>query len=115
ACRVIVEDTEVDPCFAAYRDAARELGFRAIHCTPLISMRGDVIGVMAVHSDRPCLPSAREMRLADMCARKAAVFIERAHAQALAHISDQRFQVALDASAVPFSIFTPIRNAAGDI
>ena len=76
--RVVVEDTEVDPIFAPYREAARRAGFRACHSTPLISRRGDTIGVLSVLFAEPHRPSDRETRLMDLYARIATDSIENA-------------------------------------
>ena len=76
--RVVVEDTEADPIYAPYRDAARKAGFRACHSTPLISRRGDTIGVLSVLFVEPHRPSDRETRLMDLYARIAADSIENA-------------------------------------
>lgn len=80
--RVVVEDTETAPTVDRWREMARSEGFRAVHCTPLISRGGALLGAIAVLLDQPRQPTERECRLADICARKAAVFIERARAQA---------------------------------
>ncbi len=113
--RVVVEDTEVDPCFAAWRQLARDEGFRAVHSTPLISASGVVMGVISVHMPAPRRPTEREMRMADICAGKASVFTERARAQAIAQSSDQRFRVVLESSAVPFNVLMPVRDRQGGI
>jgi signal transduction histidine kinase/CheY-like chemotaxis protein len=76
--RVVVEDTELDPIYAPYRQAAREAGFRACHSTPLISRRGDMIGVLSLLFAEPHRPSDREIRLMDLYARIAADSIENA-------------------------------------
>ena len=76
--RVVVEDVELDPVFAPYREAARAAGFRACHSTPLITRRGDIIGVLSVHFREQHSPSERELRLMDLYARMAADFIENA-------------------------------------
>jgi signal transduction histidine kinase len=76
--RVIVEDVELDPVFADYREAARMAGFRACHSTPLLTRNGNIIGVLSVHFDRPHRPSERETRLMDLYARMAADIIENA-------------------------------------
>jgi PAS domain S-box-containing protein len=88
--RVIVQDTEQDACFADFRELAASEGFRAVHSTPLVSQGGEVLGAVSVHFANPRVPSEREMRLADICARKAAVFVERARAQAALHDADRR-------------------------
>lgn len=113
--RVVVEDTETDPCFAMFRAVAQEQGFRAVHSAPLITAGGKVLGVISVHFPQPHVPDEREIRLTDICARKAAVFVERARAQASAIESERRFRVALDSSAVPFTVLNPVRDARGRI
>ncbi len=76
--RIVVEDTEVDPVFSDYKEAARRAGFRACHSTPLITRSGAIIGVLSVHFRKPHRPSEREMRLIDLYAQMAADFIESA-------------------------------------
>jgi PAS domain S-box-containing protein len=88
--RVVIEDTGQDERFADFRDLASEEGLRAVHSTPLISQRGEVLGALSVHFPHPRRPTEREMRLADICARKAAVFVERERAQAALHDADRR-------------------------
>jgi GAF domain-containing protein len=82
--RVVVKDTERDECFAPFRHVATHEGFRAVHSTPLLSHAGEILGAISVHFATPRSPTAREIRLADICARKAAVYIERSKAEALA-------------------------------
>ena len=81
-----------------------------MHATPLIGQDGAVIGALSIHLDVPHVPTERETTLADICARKAATFIERARAQAAYQESQGRFQAVLDASAVPFVMLSPIRE-----
>jgi signal transduction histidine kinase/ActR/RegA family two-component response regulator len=90
--RVVVEDTEVDPIFAPYREAARKTGFRSCHSTPLISRRGDTIGVLSVLFVAPHQPSERETRLMDLYARIAADSIENArlHQRLQQELEDRR-------------------------
>ena len=76
--RVVVEDVEVDPVCALYREAAREAGIRACHSTPLITRSGHIIGVLSVHFRQRHRPSERETRLMDLYARMAADIIENA-------------------------------------
>jgi signal transduction histidine kinase len=113
--RVIIDDTERDPRFAEFRAVARMEGFRAVHSTPLVSRDGEVLGALSVHFPAPRKPSERELRLADICARKAAVFIERARAEELASLHDRRFQSVLQSSGVPFVVLSPVRDAANKI
>jgi signal transduction histidine kinase len=96
--RVVVEDVEGDPIFAAYRQAARTAGFRAVHSTPLMTRNGAIIGVLSVHFRRPHRPSERETRLMDLYARMAADAIENARlyraAQEAIHVRDQFLSIA---------------------
>ena len=108
--RTVIEDIESGEVDPGLRALASEEGFRAVHATPLIGQDGEVIGAISIHLDRPHVPSERERTLADICARKAATFIERARAQAAYQESQGRFQAVLDASAVPFVVLAPIRE-----
>jgi PAS domain S-box-containing protein len=113
--RVVIEDTETDPRFSESREFARREHIRAIHATPLLSRDGEVLGALTVHFPKPRRPTERDIRIADICARKAAVFIERARAEEGVSQRDRRFQLVLEASAVPFLIWSPVRDASGSI
>jgi PAS domain S-box-containing protein len=76
--RAIVEDAEIDPIYVSFREAARSAGFRSVHCTPLVTRSGQVMGVLSTYFRRPHHPSDREMHLIDLCARQAVDFIENA-------------------------------------
>ncbi|MEP6505724.1 MAG: ATP-binding protein, partial [Betaproteobacteria bacterium] len=112
--RTVVADTEAAAIDPGLRTLAREEGFRAVHGTPLVGLNADVIGALSIHLDAPREPTERECTLADICARKAATFIERARAQAAFEESQGRFQDVLDASAVPFVVLAPVREQASD-
>jgi PAS domain S-box-containing protein len=113
--RIIIEDTETDPRFSEHRELARREHIRSVHATPLITRDGHVLGALTVHFPKPWRPSERDVRIADICARKATVFIERARAEEGLRQRDRRFQAVLEASGVPFMIWTPVRDAAGTI
>jgi PAS domain S-box-containing protein len=113
--RVIIEDTETDPRFGESRELARRENIRSVNATPLLSRDGVVLGALTVHAPRPRRPSEREIRIADICARKAAVFIERARAEEGVRQRDRRFQAVLEASGVPFLIWSPLRDSHGQI
>jgi signal transduction histidine kinase/ActR/RegA family two-component response regulator len=76
--RVVIEDVEVDPVTLPYVDAARKAGFRAVHCTPLITRAGTIIGVLSAHFAESKAPTEREVRLMDLYARMASDIIENA-------------------------------------
>ncbi|MGB7921822.1 MAG: ATP-binding protein, partial [Pyrinomonadaceae bacterium] len=90
--RVVIEDVELDPIFAPYREAARGAGFRAVHSTPLITRNGKIIGVLSAHFRETHLPSEREARLMDLYARMAADIIENArlHHQMQEELEERR-------------------------
>ncbi len=113
--RVVVEDTETDPRVAEARDLLRRERVRAVHSTPLIARDGEVLGALTVHLSTPHRPSEREIRIADICARKAAVFLERARAEEGVRERDRRFQTVLETSGVPFVLIAPIHSADGRI
>jgi signal transduction histidine kinase/ActR/RegA family two-component response regulator len=108
--RTVITDTETPEVDPGLRALAREEGFRAVHATPMLGQGGEVIGALSIHLDAPHTPSERERTMADICARKAATFIERARAQAAYQESQGRFQAVLDASAVPFVVLSPVRE-----
>ena len=94
--RVVVEDTELDPIYAPYREAGSRVGVRSCHSTPLISRRGTTIGVLSVLFAEPHRPSDREMRLMDLYARIAADSIEsaRLHERLQQELEDRRQSLA---------------------
>lgn len=77
-CRVIVADVLQDARFSNNLEAVRLGGFRAVHCTPLITREGKIIGVLSMHYKAPHVPDEREVRLTDLYARQAADLIDAA-------------------------------------
>jgi signal transduction histidine kinase len=73
---VLVENTESDPLFEAYRDAARGEGFRAVYSTPLMDRGKNLVGVLTVQFREPHRPSEREIRLTELYARLTGSAIE---------------------------------------
>ena len=110
--RVIIEDAVHDPRCALLRETVADEGIRAVHASPLLGRDGQVLGVLTVHLPKSRRPTERELRIADICARKASVFIERARAEERVRQRDRRFQSVLESSAVPFLIFSPHRAPA---
>jgi signal transduction histidine kinase/CheY-like chemotaxis protein len=113
--RVVIEDAARDPRCAMFRARMPDEDVHAVHATPLIARDGHVLGALTVHLDTARRPTEREIRIADICARKASVFIERARAEELASQRDRHFQSVLEASGVPFLIWSPVRDEAGRI
>ena len=113
--RLVVADIDSDPRVADVRALASAEGVRALHATPLIARDGEVLGAITAYFESPAIPGDREIRIADICARKAAVFIERARAEEQVTLRDRRFQSVLEASGVPFLIWSPVRDETGRI
>jgi PAS domain S-box-containing protein len=113
--RLVINDIETDARAAGFRELARAENIRAAHSTPLLGRDGEVLGAMLVYPPRPHAPTERELRISDICARKAAVFIERARAEERVSERDRRFESVLESSAVPFIILTPVRDSAGKV
>ena len=75
--QVTIEDVETDPAYVPYREIAAAAGYRAVQSTPLVSRRGDLIGMLSTHFRQPHLPTDRELKMLDLYARQAADVIER--------------------------------------
>ena len=94
--RVVVDDVETDPLFTQFLWLAHDVGFRAVHSTPLIARDGDVLGVLTVHYRTNRLPSEREQHLIDVCARQAVDLIENARLYGRLRDQDRRKDEFLD-------------------
>ena len=88
--RVIVEDLDRDPNYVAMLPIAREVGFRSVHSTPLVSRAGAVLGVMSVYFRTPRRLLPREMQLLDLCVRQAVDLIENANLYSRLRMNDRR-------------------------
>lgn len=98
--RVIVEDTETDPIYAPYREFAAREGIRAVHSTPFFMASGEAMGVVSVYFPVPRRPSEREVQLTDICARHAALFVERKRAEESLLENTVRLKFTLDSAQI---------------
>lgn len=76
--RIIVSDVASDAIFVG-TEAARvmqEAGARAVQSTPLISVTGQVLGMLSTHFDHPHRPADAELALVDRIAARAASWLE---------------------------------------
>jgi PAS domain S-box-containing protein len=87
---VIIEDVESDPDYAPYREIAAAAGYRSVQSTPLVSRRGDLIGILSTHFRQPHRPTDRDLRMLDLYARQAADLIERLRAEDELRQSEER-------------------------
>lgn len=77
--RVIAEDVAHTPFMAGTPDQEQLLaaGILAVQTTPLVTRRGELVGMISTHWKTPHRPSDRDLRLIDILARLAADMIER--------------------------------------
>ncbi|MET0291478.1 MAG: ATP-binding protein, partial [Steroidobacteraceae bacterium] len=113
--RVHIADVESDVRAEPFRDFAREEGFRSVQVTPLLDHDGELLGCIAILIEDARELSAREARLADLCAHKATIAVERTLAERLAREHDRRFRSVLDGSAAGFTVFRPLFDDAGNV
>ncbi|HKQ30356.1 MAG TPA: GAF domain-containing protein [Burkholderiales bacterium] len=90
--RIVINDAYNDPRFSCYRQVARDVGFRAVHSTPIATGAGDVLGVITVQFKKKRRPTQREMQFADMCAHHAAEEIQADRSLRAQRESEERFK-----------------------
>lgn len=85
--RIIIPDVERDDRLAGTEDLRqlRLCGIRAVQSTPLISRKGEPIGVLSTHWRRECDPVAEALLLMDALTRQVVRLIERAAAEEARH------------------------------
>lgn len=99
--RVVIEDVDADPDYAAHVETAKKAGYRAIQTTPLFSSTGEPFGVLATHFRQPHKPSERELRLMDLYCRQIVNVIERKQAEDAVRRSEELFASVFRASPIP--------------
>ncbi len=91
--RIVIEDIESFPLLLGTRDREVVLmeGIRATQSTPMISRKGENLGVLSTQFRQPHRPTAEQLRLIDLLAWTAAGFLERHHAEAGLRQSEERY------------------------
>jgi GAF domain-containing protein len=81
--RLLIEDARAFPGLAGSADGAAALadGILAAQSTPMVSRKGEAVGVLSTQFRAPHRPTAEELRLVDLLAWSAADFVERHQAQ----------------------------------
>lgn len=79
--RVIIEDVQTDAEHAPHLHIAISEGWHGVQSTPLMSRKGEVLGMISTHYRKPHRPAERDLRILDLYARQAADFIERIRAE----------------------------------
>ena len=97
--RLVIEDVEAFPGLAGTKDREVALaeGIRATQSTPMVSRKGELVGVLSTQFRQPHAPADHELRLVDMLAWSAAEFVERHRADAALRESEARLAADLAA------------------
>lgn len=87
---VVIEDTEAEPAFVPYREAARLAGYRAVYSTPLKGRDGQALGTLATYFPAPHRPSERDQARVELFASLAGSTIDNTLAHRLAALQSER-------------------------
>jgi diguanylate cyclase (GGDEF)-like protein/PAS domain S-box-containing protein len=90
--RMVVEDIQSHPFWAAMRDVAAQAGVHSCWAEPIRLSTGEVIGTFAIYRTRPKAPQAHEIEFIESAARLAGIAIERQHKDAELKIAAQVFE-----------------------
>jgi PAS domain S-box-containing protein len=90
--RIIVEDVTISPIFRGSEalDVLQREGVRAVQSTPLVSRKGQLLGMISTHFTKVHALSERDLQLIDILARQAADIIERKQAEEALRESESR-------------------------
>jgi PAS domain S-box-containing protein len=93
--RVIAADIADTPYMAGTADLAQylEAGIRACQTTPLLSRRGELVGMISTHWRECHEPSERDLRMFDILARFAVDLIERKKHDEEARRREERLRI----------------------
>jgi PAS domain S-box-containing protein len=94
--RIVIHDTETEPCVERFRDVARRIGFRAVHSTPILARDGFVLGILSLHFKQPRRATEMETQVAELCARQVGDLLETANHQQALRESEARFRTMAD-------------------
>jgi two-component sensor histidine kinase len=81
--QIIVDDVLTSEIFVGQpaQKVLLEAAVRAVVSTPLMSSKGNLLGVLSTHFTRPLNPSERQLRLINILTRQAADYLERKQAE----------------------------------
>jgi PAS domain S-box-containing protein len=97
--RLVIHDTQRDPCVASIRDALAGLQIGAQLVIPLVREDGSRI-TLAVHQRTPRAWTTEDVELAEELARRAWAEVERARAVASLRESEQQMRMAIGATGI---------------
>ena len=92
--RVIVPDVENCDFMTGSEDQIIYLqaSIRAVQTTPLLSRKGELVGMISTHWSNPHEPSKRDLRLLDILARQAADLIDHKQAEIALRESEEKYR-----------------------
>ncbi|HEY0570807.1 MAG TPA: PAS domain S-box protein [Enterovirga sp.] len=106
--RIIIEDVASFPALLGTEDRRVALaeGICATQSTPMVSRKGELVGVLSTQFRRPHRPSEHELKLIDMLAWTAADFVNRHLTEAALRRADEaRHRKTLEIDTVPVVFF----------
>jgi PAS domain S-box-containing protein len=106
--RTIIEEVATFPALLNTEDRRVALadGVCATQSTPMISRKGDLVGVLSTQFRHPHRPSERVLKLIDMLAWTAADFVDRHMTEAaLRRANEGRYRAAMEVDTVPVVFF----------
>jgi PAS domain S-box-containing protein len=101
---IYVSDITTDPRWVNYKDAALEHGLRACWSIPILSTRGALLGTLAIYHPEPSAANERDLRIAEIAVRTAAIAIERKLSDAALRETQQRYSQLVHG--LPTAIYT---------
>jgi PAS domain S-box-containing protein len=108
--RAIVADVLADPLFAPHREIAAAAGFRAVQSTPLVSRKGELLGVISTYFRQPHRFSGSVLRFTDLYARHAADLVERNRGEEALRASEERFRRYFDLGLIGMALTSPAKG-----
>jgi signal transduction histidine kinase len=89
---VVIPDISSDARWPEYRALALENGLRASWSTPILSLKGEVLGSFGMFSRQPRGPGAEELDIIKQMTQHAGVAIQRSHAEDALRKSEQKLR-----------------------
>jgi PAS domain S-box-containing protein len=105
--RVIVEDVLEDAVFAPHVPLAQAAGIRAMQSTPLVSRKGELLGVISTYFREPHRFSGTVLRFTDLYARQAGDIFERNRSEEALRASEERFRRYFDLGLIGMALTLP--------
>jgi GAF domain-containing protein len=61
--QTVISDVNADPRYAPHRDIAAASGYRAVQSTPLVDVRGHLLGMLSTHYPHPYRPPDKDLEV----------------------------------------------------